>query len=180
MIKIKTLFFGGILLALGFTSCAPRIPFTQEIREQYKLTESEMRQIQFYASHDIVLQRGEQTDKSKATSEGKLTITDSKSVDQVLIKAGTPGVVEKVIGPNKVAVSFENGDGRYLVFGDPFNKKGRYTLLAADWKGNKGELNYAGKTYYVPASGANYYISFKMRKLNQFRKKEHVAKGKKL
>ena len=177
MKQVTILLIGTAIL---FTSCAPRIPFTQKIREQYRLTDEEIKSIQFYASHDIVLQRGESSGKSKETTEGTLTVTNSKSVDQVLIKAGTPGIVEQVVDQNKVMVSFEDGGNKTIIFGDPFDNKGSYKLLAANWKNNRGSLTYNGKEYVTSASASNTYITFKMKKLNKFMKDEHVAKGRKL
>jgi hypothetical protein len=178
---MKTSLFNTLMvISLFFASCATRIPFTQAIKEQYQLNEEDMKKIQFYASSDIVLQRGEVTDKSVGTDQGKLKVTDGKSVEEVLIRAGTPGVVEKVIDANRVAVSFENKEGAFIIFGDPYDKKGRYTLLAADWENNRGKLEYMGKTYYAAQGTSNVYLTFYLQKLNKYKKQQHVATGKKL
>ena len=139
-----------------------------------------MKKIQFYVSSDIVLQRGEKDEKEKEISEGTLTTKDGKSVEQVLIKAGTPGVVDRILDGNRVAVRFEPGEEKYLVFGDP-TKQGRYTLLAGEWdKNNRGKLLYGGKTYLSGAGAANVYLTFRMKNLYQFKKNQTVVKGMKL
>lgn len=166
--------------AISLQSCAPRIPFTQDVREKEKLSDEEIRKIQFYTSHDIVLQRGERGEKEKEITEGTLTTKDEKSVENVVIKAGTPGIVERVIDDNRVAIRFEEGEEKYLVFGDPA-KQGRYTLLAGEWdKNNRGKLQYGGKTYFTGAGAANVYLTFRMKNLSGFKKDQKVVKGMKL
>ncbi len=169
------------LLLLSFIflqSCAPRLPFTSEVRQQYKLTEDELKQLQFYISHDIILTKNAETVSSKTTEDGTLKIRKGQSTDQVIIKAGTPGIVEKVIDKNRIAVSFEQG--KYLVFGDPDGNRGNYTFLAANWRSNRGVLKYGEEEMYANRGAANTFIKFKMSKLNKIQKKTRVAKGRKL
>lgn len=171
------IFFAAMLL---MTSCAPKIPFTQKIREQYKLTNEELSSIQFYASADIVLTRADKAPKEKGTEEGTLIVKSGKSVDEVVIRAGTPGVVEKVVDKHKLAISFEIGDNMFLVFGDTKDRKGPYTMLAADWNNKRGKLQYGGKTYYTSTSAANVYLHFKMKRFNQIKRNQRVVGGRKL
>lgn len=179
--KMKKLtFLSFIALVILLQSCAPRIPFTQAIREQYQLSENELKQLQFYASHDIVLTRVEEDAKSKTTEDGKLKITTGKEYDQVLIKAGTPGVVEKVVDNQRIAISFEDGNNKYIVFGDPDNRKSNYTMLAPDWKNNRAILVYGGNEYYANKGASNTFVKFKMNKLNKIKRKTTIAKGRKL
>ena len=170
-----------LLLAIAvvtlLSSCAPKVPFTQTIRNEHRLSNEEMQQLQFYVSRDIVLQRGETKDTEKATDQGELTITDGKYVEEVRIPANTPGVVEKVIDNSKIAVSFE--DGGYLVFGNP-NGRGKYTLLAAEWKNGRGMLKYKDKMYVATSGSENAYLIFTMKRLRKFKKDARVVGGKKL
>lgn len=177
---MKNIHFILILTTVLFGACAQRIPFTQEVREKEKLSEEEIKKIQFYPSHDIVLQRGEAGEKGKEISEGTLMTKDEKSVEQVIIKAGTPGIADRVLDGNRISVRFEEGEGKFLVFGDPTNQ-GRYTLLAGEWdKNNRGKLQYGGKTYFTTQGAANVYLTFRMKNLYQFKKNQTVVKGMKL
>ena len=177
--KLNLFFLLGAV-TLIMSSCAPLIPFSQDVRDKEKLSDEEMKKIQFYASSEIVLQRGEKGEKGKEITEGKLTTTDEKSVEQVIIKAGTPGIVDHILDAGRVAVRFEPGEGQFLIFGDP-NKQGRYTLLAGEWdKNNRGKLEYGGKTYFTMSGAANVYLTFRMKNLYQFKKNQKVVKGMKL
>jgi hypothetical protein len=166
--------------ALALSSCATKVPFTQAVREKYQLTDDELKQLQFYASHDIVLTRNEKGEKSKTTEDGKLKITTGQEYEQVLIKKGTPGVVEKVVDSKRIAVSFESDGARFIVFGDPNDKKGNYTLLSPEWKDNRAVLKYGAEEYYANQGASNIYVMFKMNRLNKIKKETRVAKGRKL
>ncbi|RMG79117.1 MAG: hypothetical protein D6707_08720 [Bacteroidetes bacterium] len=174
---MKKIFF-FISAAALLSSCAPKIPFTQAIREQYKLTDDEIKQLQFYVSGDIVLQSVDEIAKGKTTQDGELVIVDGKTVEQVFIKQYTPGVAEKIIDDKKIGVSFE--PGKYLVFGDATDNKGPYRLLAAEWVNRRGKVKYGDKYYYTTPGSSNVYLLFKMKKLNKLRKKQHVVKGRKV
>lgn len=169
------------IIGLAFlTSCSPKLQFTQSVKEQHKLTDEELKKIQFYTSGDILLQRAEKGGTEKETTEGELVITTGKSMEQVLIKAGTPGIIIKVLDDNKVAVRFEPGEGKYLVFGDPRNRKGSYMIVPSTERNNKKLVTYGEKRYVL--AGTSEYVSllFRMKKLNQIKRDEHVVKGMKL
>jgi len=171
-----------ILIAIVSTfllsSCASKIPYTNGVIEQYKLTESEIKSIQFYTSADIELVRGESQKSEKGTKEGQLVISSQRSDEQVLIPKGTKGVVVGVYDDSKVAVSFETDD-KFIGFGDP-NNRGRYTLLASDWANGKGKLEYGGKEYYATSASANAYLIFQMKRIRKYRKSAHVVGGRKI
>src|SRR5690606_15633689 len=117
-----------------------------------------LKKMQFYISTDVTLQRGERSSQSQELDkDGKLVIASSASVDNILITAKTPGVCVKVIDDNKIAVSFDADDNKYLVFGDP-NNRGRYNLMGAEWTNGKGKINYGDKVYYVMPGGAGAYL----------------------
>jgi hypothetical protein len=169
-----------IVLVVSFASCSPKIQFTQAVKEQHQLTDDEMKKLQFYTSSDIVLQRNQRDNSGKETDDGELVITSGSSLDQVIIPAGTPGIVIGLQGANAMLVRFEPGEGKHLVFGDPKNRKGPYQLMPEGEKGGKKYVTYAGKKYSL--SGTSEYVSltFTMKRLNKFRKDEHVVKGMKL
>jgi hypothetical protein len=170
----------AVIVTLALASCSPKIQFTQAVKEQNQLTDDEMKKLQFYTSGDIVLQRNQKDDSGKETDDGELVLTSGSSVDQVIIPAGTPGIVVGAKGNNAMLVRFEPGEGKYLVFGDLNNRKGPYQLIPEGEKGGKKYVTYAGNKYSL--SGTSEYVSltFKMKRLNKVRKDERVVKGMKL
>ena len=169
------------ILALGaialLSSCKTTTPFTNAIRAKYSLDEAKLKKVQFYTSSDITLQRGEQGANSQELDEdGKLVVSSSASVDNIIVDGKTPGVCVKVLKGNKLAISFFESDDQYLVFGDP-NNRGRYSLMGAEWKNGKGKISFGGKTYYIMPGGAGAYLKFAMEKIKDYKSTSTKAKG---
>jgi hypothetical protein len=175
----QTGFILGFIVLL-FSACAPRVQFTQTIKNQHQLKEAELKSIQFYTTGDIVLQRLEDSGSKKATNEGELVIRSGSSLEQVVIKAGTPGVVVQMLDETRISVRFEQGEGKTLIFGNTQANKGAYYLLPLEISGNSKVVKYAGKKYAISGTSAYVSLSFKMRKLNKYEKEQRVVKGVKL
>ena len=171
--------FACILLVLS--SCSPKLPFTQSVREQNNLTEADLTSLQFFNSHDIILNWAESNAKEQDMVDGTLTIKSGKSVEQIIIKAGTPGIAETVPGTSSVSVSFEFGDNTGLVFGTSKSSyNDRYTLMAPAWKDKSGKIEYGGKTYYTSGKSGDTFLQFKMKRLNKIIRNQRVVKGRKI
>mgnify|MGYP000628022760 CR=1 FL=1 len=170
-----------LILAIGsaalFSSCKSTIPFTNEVRTTYNLDEAKLKRMQFYVSSDVNLQRGERgLNSQELDNEGKLVVSTSANLDNILVDGKTPGVCVKVLPNNKLAISFFESDDQYLVFGDP-NNRGRYSLMGAEWKNGKGKINFGGKTYYIMPGGAGAYLKFEMKKVKEYKTTSQKAKG---
>ena len=72
--SIKFRVLGFFVITMMLASCSPKIPFTQAIRDQYKLDAAELKHIQFYLSDPIVLRRGDNKENQKSTEEGTLIV----------------------------------------------------------------------------------------------------------
>jgi len=181
MKKIQSLLFVALIATAGFlTSCASYQPFTNDDRLKYNLDEAKLKKMQFYISTEVTLQRGERTNQAQELDkDGKLVISSSASLDNILITAKTPGVCVKVIDANKIAVSFDSDDNKYLVFGDP-NNRGRYNLMGAEWENGKGKINSGDKVYYVMPGGAGAYLKFQMKNVKNYKESSTKVKGRKV
>jgi hypothetical protein len=169
------------ILALGaitlFSSCKSTTPFTNALKTKYNLDEGKLKKMQFYISSSITLQRGELgANSQELDAEGKLVISSSASLDNILVDGKTPGVCVKVLPGNKLAISFFASDDQYLVFGDP-NNRGRYSLMGAEWKNGKGKINFGGKVYYIQPGGASAYLKFEMKNVKDYKTTSTKAKG---
>lgn len=179
MFDMRSVIAASSLLFL-LASCSPQLtPFTQQIREQYKLKPEELTSIQFYTSNSFVLRRGENA-MGKETEGGELQVVKEKYIEEVVIKAGTPCVITEVVDGNRVKVSFEDGGSKYLVFGSIRNKDGYYTLQALEWVNGKGKLNYGENTYYSSEGSRDIFLTFKMKSLEKYKADQKVVKGKRL
>src|SRR5699024_6001417 len=80
-------------MSLILQSCSSHMSvLTNDMVEDYGWSENDLRQMQFYLSEDIVLQKiqsGGMTD----IKDGKVQVTQGKKVDEIVLKEGTPGVL---------------------------------------------------------------------------------------
>ncbi len=176
MIRIPALMYLFVAVMLWSSCTTTKVPLTQKLRDEYKISPQELKAIQFYISNDLVLSRGDQQSK-KETSDGELTLVKDAKVEQVVIKAGTPCVVKDVVDGNRVTVTFENGSDRYLVFGSLKNRDGYYTLQALDWNKDRGKVNYGEKLYMTSAGSRDVFLVLKMKSLDKFKVEQEVIKG---
>ncbi len=110
---LSTLVLAAVALTV-FGGCKSLVPFTHELRTEHGLTDDEIKNLQFYVSHDITLRREIESGGRKITPGHKLLLISGKQIEEVVIAAQTPGVAVK-IGPRALAVSFQPGTA--LVFG---------------------------------------------------------------
>lgn len=170
----------AIIVLILVSGCSPKVPFTQSVRDQYKLTPEELRGIQFYLSDPVALRRGEANENQKSTEDGKLIVESGKTIDQISIKSNTKGAVENVPDQKTLTVSFEEGAEKYLVFSSGKNKNGFYSLQALSWDNGRGKVSYGGQTWYASPGSDQAILLFKMKSVKKLRVNEKVAKGKKV
>ncbi|MBL7922993.1 MAG: hypothetical protein JNL88_02225 [Bacteroidia bacterium] len=170
----------GVMFLFLLASCAPKIPFTQAIREQYKLSPEEMKGIQYYLSDPVALRRGETNENQKSTEDGKLVVESGRSIDQVTIKANTEGAMEQAVDLKTITVAFEEGAEKQLVFSSNRSRNGYYTLQALSWENGRGKINYGGQTWYSNPGSDKAILLFKMKSIRKLRVNEKVARGRKV
>ncbi len=168
------------LLAFGvllFASCSDRlVPFTQDLYEEYRWTDEDLQKIQFYLSQDILLYRTIKSGDTEIT-RGEIRIRDGVKVEEIVIPAGTPGVFLFSPKANRMAISFEDGDKHFLMFGPNEKLDGRYVLLADKWEKHQGTVTYGGSWYKVDASDAFAGLMVNLKRARKVQVKRHVAEG---
>ena len=170
----KTILFVALIAFLS--SCKNLVPYTDAMKNKYGWTDEQIRRIQFYVSHDIVLHR-EMTKGSTDIVQGKIKTIHGSKVDEVIIPAGTKGIVTDIPNNKKLLVSFEVSDDHYLSFGVNPNASDRFVLLASDWKNEMGKVHYAGNEYYTDPDSKYASLLVDLRKIENMEVKQHVAKG---
>lgn len=168
------------VLLLSLSACKTLIPFTDDLRSDNGWGDKELKQIQYYNSETIVLQRQLNSNETGIVS-GKIKMIDGKQVEEIIIRQGTPGVVSAIPDGNRLAISFEIGDDHYLTFGIDQKRGGRYYLRLKDFEQNKFALvTYHGQTYNIGPQSLTAYLQVNLKKVNKLQKSLRVAKGRKL
>lgn len=166
------------LVGVMLSSCSSKTPYTTYLVNKYQFTEADLKKVQFYVSDDIILTTSE-TSSKVGTEQGKVVVSSNSSQDQIVIKKGTPGVLEKQIGTDKVQISFEVGEGRFLVFGSTGQRE-PFKLQAESWSNGQGKLTYAGKTYYATGTSGYAQLLIVLKKSQKKKSNQKVVEGRKV
>lgn len=160
----------------GLVACGPQlIPFTSQVERETGLNKQQLGQVQFYNSSPIVLYRELSRNTTEVVS-GQVKIVDGKQIEEIVIPSNTPGVLVSS-GSDRLGVSFESGQDRFLVFGQNKHRSGAYTVLAKNWKNNLGSVEYDGKEYNITTQSAATYLMINMQKLKNLNVRSRTAKG---
>lgn len=174
-----TLVLGSGLLS--FSGCAPgRVAFTQSLREQYALSEEDLKNLQYYVSSDVTLQREFRSEEGLVSPTHRLVRKEGGLREEVILRSDTPGIAVKV-GPTSLAVGFEPGAS--LVFGSPESDRDperKYRLSAKRWEDHYGELEYGGKTWYAVEGSGSAHLTVDFETLDAVERKRKVLPGMKL
>jgi hypothetical protein len=176
----RMVFLAAALLAacLAVPGCASqRVAFTQHLRTQYDLTGDGLKKLQYYVSSDVTLQREFRSEEGEVSGSHKLVRKEGGLVEQVIVRAGTPGIATEV-GETSLAVSFEPGSS--LFFGSPPADRDpdrKYKLSAKRWEEHYGELEYAGKTFYAVDGSGQAFLEVVLESLNAVEQRKKVLPG---
>jgi hypothetical protein len=171
----------SVLSVVILTSCGVKKPLTNAIKEEYNLNESNIRQVQFFVSSEIVLEQTSKKGTSGTTNDGTLVSSNSNEKNRILILPRTKCIFEEY-GPNKeVIIRFETGQGRTLRFATrPNMDNGKFYLLA-DWEQNKGgKIEYGNEIYYATPSSGSAHLMVKVKNSQRTKRKDRVVKGMKV
>ena len=176
---MKNILFIAIAI-LTLSSCKTLIPFSEDLKTDNNWNDDQIKQIQYYNSETIVLNRQLKSNETGIVS-GKIKMVDGKQVEEIIIKKGTPGVISAIPDSERLAISFEIGDDHYLTFGIDHNRGGRYYLRLKDYKKNQyAVVSYFDKTYNIAPQALNAYLQVNLKKINKLKTELRVAKGRKL
>ncbi|MFO0615316.1 MAG: DNA-directed RNA polymerase [Polyangiaceae bacterium] len=107
--NLKTLLAASLAAVAVFTGgCASYVPFTAELQTEHHLVAKDIKNLQFYTSHEIRLRRELTSDSRQITGAHKLLVIAGKQIEEVVIAKHTPGVIVDV-GKGTLKVSFEEG-----------------------------------------------------------------------
>jgi len=121
--------------------------------DEFRWDNDEIKRIQFYLSEDVILWR-KLSDEDSRITKGKIRIENDSEVEEIIIKKNTPGVVLFIPKRNNFAVSFDNVEKNYLMFGPNPKNKDKYVLLAKDWDRRKGKVTYGNQIYNTNSESA--------------------------
>lgn len=172
--------FLALLIIISLSSCSKSLTsFTEKLYDEQNWSDAELKRIQFYLSDDIVLRRDAGTSQSRL-NDGQIQIIDGRRVEQVVFKKGTPGVFVFSPSKDKFAISFEDDNDKYLMFGPSKKWSGRFVLLAKEWKRNRGKVRYNDKIWNTSSESAYTALLVDLKKASKTKYKSTSVKGRKI
>lgn len=173
--KVKIVSILSFLLLIS--ACSPRtILFTQYMRGKVESQGLDLKDVQFYNSSELILQRNLTYEETKL-AQGKINFENGKFIELITIKKMTPGVCESY-DKKSLDVSFESGENRKLKF--VLNPNQNYQVSALEWKDKYGKVKYDTLYYYIRPGGEKALLKVKKDNIFKLDKQERVAPGRKV
>jgi len=170
----------AFLALITLSSCGKNLKyFTEDLYDEYRWSDDELKSIQFYVSQDIILYRG-QNDDGTRIRDGKILVESDRKVEEVVIKKGTPGIFVQSPKENRFAISFANGRDEFLMFGPNSKARGRFVLLAKDWDRRSGEISYGGKTWRTSSDSAYAALMVDIKRAGKTKYRSEKADGRRV
>lgn len=168
------------LLSLLLSSCGAKLQyFTEDLYDEYRWSDQELKKIQFYVSQDISLYKGA-SDNDTKIQKGKIRVESDRRVDEILIKKGTPGVFVQSPKEDRFAISFDDGRGQFLMFGPNKKASGRFVLLAKDWNRRSGKISYGGEVWETDSDSAYAALMVDIKRARKTKYNSKTAGGKRV
>jgi hypothetical protein len=182
---MKKFLFSSFIVLL-FTSCGVKVPYTNQVRDEFALdNEEKMGKVQFFISHTIIFNQEVKSDNSNTTDNGTLVINSSSESESLIIPAGTRCIFDSYGTKGEMKVRFENGENKVIPFIVKTESAGskRY-FLDADWSAMGGpKIKYGDQLYKVDlmrGSARTAHLLVVRKKLQKTKRKERVVKGMKI
>ena len=168
------------LVGLLLVSCGTRIPYTNEIRDEFGLdSEQTIKKVQFITSATIILEKSHESGNQGTDEDGALVSSSNKEQDRVIIPIGTKCVFERFGAQDELVLRFETGVNKTINFAVRQGTTNSKYYLVADWKNGK-TINYGNEMYVATGSSGAAYLEVIRKKLQKTKRKDRVVKGMKV
>jgi len=173
---MKSIVFFALLLIVA--SCGTKVPFTDQLKEEFDLTPENLMKVQFFTSAVIILEKSSSSGSQSTGDDGALVVNSSKTQDRIIINPGTKCVFEKMGENNMIVVRFELGTGKVLKFNTRSTQtSGKYYLVTEAKENTAGVVEYGNETYTVAQGAGNSHLQVILKKLQKTKRKDRVVKG---
>lgn len=173
MFKIHKILLLSVLFLVVSCSSKKTLYFTHQLRETVAASDIDLKDIQFYNSQKIVIERQITSEETKVAS-GKIRFENGQFIERIIIKKNTPGICES-FNEAVVEVAFEQGENRALKF--VRNAREKYQISALEWEGKFGRISYDTTFFFIVPGSEKAMLKIKKEDITRFNKQERVASG---
>ncbi len=139
----------------GMVSCA-YVPFTQSLRREHRLSDDEIRNLQFWSYRNLILERELTQDSRQITARHDLLIRNGRQIERVYLDNLTPGIVVNVLDERRLELSFEQCTSFVFI---PFLKDVQYyrQVHNVNWyclevDQANGTVTYSNQKYWITSN----------------------------
>lgn len=155
------------------------VAFSRELQMKLQAYNVDTKRVQFYIDSKMILTKNMDSTKAEVSS-GTVKFTNGKKINEIIIPAYTPGIVESA-DLNGIRVSFENGNSFLFV---PAEGDDRYVLAGNNWDNGTVEVPYDKGLYRASAGPtgnvADVKLVVKLADVNMNDKKTRTLPGRKI
>jgi hypothetical protein len=170
-----------LLVGLLLFSCGQKIPYTDQLKEDYNLNEQNMKKVQFYTSSTIILTKSQTSGSQGTGNDGTLVSSKSSNQERIIIYPNTKCVFDGYGPKGELNIRFEVGVGNILKFALRQQQSNGKYYLVADWKQDQGgQISYGNQTYYADSNSGSAYLKVVIKKLSKTKRKDRKVKGMKV
>lgn len=164
-----------IVFAAMVSACASdKIPFTRQLIQEYRLSQDEMRQLQYFISEEAVLRRELDSGNLRSIDEDGVLQTEAETfIDNLIVEEETPGILEGPIKEKELFVSFEEGSA----FPFSARREGKFRLKFRGLRGREQHFLYDGRQYTLVNRGADIHLLISKESLDEIIEEEKVLPG---
>ena len=170
-----------VFISIFMAGCAQKehSSFVSNMVSKYALDDYDMKNIQFYTSHDITLYKDNSMDYA-SVEDGKLVVNQKEHLNVIKIEAGTPCVV--VCSDEKsIRVSFNDEiELTFLKREKCKNKYGKYYLAANSVKGNIAMVEIQGENYIVQSRSGESYLTIDKESFADSNQDSFISEGRRI
>ena len=120
------------------------IPFTRELYNRLRISNQDIRKLQFFVDQTLILSRGLSQDKLYI-DQGKVINQFGVNENKIELSALTPGIVE-AIEPDGLRVSFESANNNLKFINNKYSPD-FFIFSGTNWENGTAEVAYKGTTY---------------------------------
>ena len=198
---MKNIFLVNLFSALlFFSSCAKKtlvasappvvattkevlyVPFTKELRQRIENNNLDIKKIQFFVDQQLIMRRTLGTEKADVKS-GELLFEKGQYINEVVIPAFTPGVLENMAGDRmKISFEIQNNEIEFAALGD----NTFYRLVGSNWNNANGsaDIVYENKVYRVVCGSCSSAGDAKLvvikKEIDKMDNKKRIVQGRKI
>lgn len=120
------------------------IPFTRDLYNRLRVSNQDIRKLQFFIDQTVILSRGLSQDKLYIDN-GKIVNQSGVNENRIELPALTPGVVE-AIESDGLRVAFEGGGNNLKFINNKYSPE-FFIFSGTNWDNGTAEVPYRGTTY---------------------------------